>query len=332
MADRRKRADKYQFRISKKGHKTIYKTFRTIKAGEIWAREIENDMERNVYSDKRIAERHTFNDLAKFYKDEIAQTKARPDETKAAVDALTDRFGHLTIAMLGYERVLDFATDRLEIVSGETVRKNLNLLKKVIEIGCIKKEIPLTINPVLVAKEHLKIKNIKLTGKSRDRRIADGEYKLISDHKHIKHTNINALFKFAIETCMRRGEISAMKRAHRTSKTTLYIPITKTGVPREIPLSPAAQLILDNLEKTPRLDGFYWGMRPDSITQAFNRITDALHIQDLVFHDTRHEGISRLFEAGWDIPHVAAVSGHADWKSLKRYTNLKASDLAEMMV
>jgi len=34
-----------------------------------------------------------------------------------------------------------------------------------------------------------------------------------------------------------------------------------------------------------------------------------------------------LFEMDWDIPEVAAVSGHRDWGQLKRYTNLKPENL-----
>ena len=47
----------------------------------------------------------------------------------------------------------------------------------------------------------------------------------------------------------------------------------------------------------------------------------------LKFHDFRHEAVSRLFEQGWDIPQVAAVSGHRDWSQLKRYTNIKPEAL-----
>jgi site-specific recombinase XerD len=47
----------------------------------------------------------------------------------------------------------------------------------------------------------------------------------------------------------------------------------------------------------------------------------------LHFHDLRHEGVSRLFEAGYQIQEVAIVSGHKDWAQLKRYTQLKAKDL-----
>jgi len=50
-----------------------------------------------------------------------------------------------------------------------------------------------------------------------------------------------------------------------------------------------------------------------------------LEIEDLRFHDLRHEGISRLFEMGWTIPQVATVSGHRSWKILKRYSHLRQS-------
>ena len=32
---------------------------------------------------------------------------------------------------------------------------------------------------------------------------------------------------------------------------------------------------------------------------------------------------ARLFELSWAIPHVAAVSGHRSWGSLKRYTHIR---------
>jgi integrase len=62
---------------------------------------------------------------------------------------------------------------------------------------------------------------------------------------------------------------------------------------------------------------------PDAIGAAFTRACHLLAIGDLHFHDLRHEGVSRLFEIGWNIPHVAAVSGHRSWASLKRYTHLR---------
>jgi len=61
----------------------------------------------------------------------------------------------------------------------------------------------------------------------------------------------------------------------------------------------------------------------DTISAAFTRACKFLEIEDLRFHDLRHEGVSRLFETGLSIPQVAAVSGHRSWSSLQRYTHIK---------
>lgn len=61
----------------------------------------------------------------------------------------------------------------------------------------------------------------------------------------------------------------------------------------------------------------------DTISAAFTRACKFLTIDDLRFHDLRHEGVTRLFEIGETIPQVAAVSGHRSWSSLQRYTHIK---------
>ncbi|MDU6240876.1 MAG: tyrosine-type recombinase/integrase [Bradyrhizobium sp.] len=61
----------------------------------------------------------------------------------------------------------------------------------------------------------------------------------------------------------------------------------------------------------------------DAIGMGFTRACQLLGIVDLHFHDLRHDGVSRLFEMGHNVPQVAAVSGHRSWSSLKRYTHLR---------
>ena len=63
---------------------------------------------------------------------------------------------------------------------------------------------------------------------------------------------------------------------------------------------------------------------------AFTRACHDLGIEDFHFHDLRHEGTSRLFEAGFAIEQVALVTGHKDWKMLRRYTHLKPESLHAM--
>ena len=67
-----------------------------------------------------------------------------------------------------------------------------------------------------------------------------------------------------------------------------------------------------------------------SVGTAFRRGCKELKIKDLHFHDLRHEATSRLFEANLSIERVALVTGHKDWRMLRRYTNLKPEDLHKL--
>ena len=50
-------------------------------------------------------------------------------------------------------------------------------------------------------------------------------------------------------------------------------------------------------------------------------------IENLHFHDLRHEAISRFFEKGLSIPEVSMISGHRDVRQLMRYTHLNLENI-----
>ncbi|MEM9810480.1 MAG: site-specific integrase [Pseudomonadota bacterium] len=77
------------------------------------------------------------------------------------------------------------------------------------------------------------------------------------------------------------------------------------------------------IEAMPRMADEIFPYSTDAISAGFTRACKILEIDDLRFHDLRHDGVSRLFELGFSIPHVAARSGHRSWVSLKRYTHLR---------
>ena len=87
-------------------------------------------------------------------------------------------------------------------------------------------------------------------------------------------------------------------------------------------LPPEALAIIKSM---PRGEPAIFPYSTDAISAAFTRACKILGIEDLRFHDLRHEGISRLFEMGRTIPQAAAVSGHRSWTSLKRYTHIRQS-------
>ena len=85
-------------------------------------------------------------------------------------------------------------------------------------------------------------------------------------------------------------------------------------------LTPEAQKII---EAQPRTDDRVFPYNAPSVSTIFTRACKVLSIEDLTFHDMRHEAASRLFEMGWTIPHVAAVTGHTTWQSLQRYSHVR---------
>ena len=63
----------------------------------------------------------------------------------------------------------------------------------------------------------------------------------------------------------------------------------------------------------------------------FTRLKEQCGIEDLRFHDLRHEATSRLFEKGLNPVEVATITGHKDTRMLMRYTHLRAEDLVERL-
>ncbi|MEO8187552.1 MAG: tyrosine-type recombinase/integrase [Burkholderiaceae bacterium] len=64
-------------------------------------------------------------------------------------------------------------------------------------------------------------------------------------------------------------------------------------------------------------------IRQRSSTRSISTLTTCAKSVRPHGHDLRHEAASRLFEAGLSIEQVALVTGHKDWRMLKRYTNLR---------
>ncbi len=131
---------------------------------------------------------------------------------------------------------------------------------------------------------------------------------------------------FAIFSTRRQAEITQIawddfqKEHERVLVRDMKHPGEKIGNDTWVDLPDEAIQVIECMRKTkPQIFPY----SPDAITANFTRACKLLGIEDLHFHDLRHEGISRLFEMGWNIPQVAAVSGHRSWVSLKRYTHIR---------
>lgn len=166
--------------------------------------------------------------------------------------------------------------------------------------------------------------------KERDRRPSLDELRRLRDGFIGRRLPMADLMDFAIATAMRLGELVRIRWDDVNTADRLVLirdrkdPEEKEGNDQWIPLLGDAPAII---ERQPRTGSRIFPYHEDSIGRAWRDTCDRLGIEDLTWHDLRHEGTSRLFEAGYQIQEVALVTGHKDWKSLKRYTNLKPGSL-----
>ena len=109
-----------------------------------------------------------------------------------------------------------------------------------------------------------------------------------------------------------------------------FLPLTKNGSSREVPLSTkAAQVLARQRQRNDTPSPF--PVTANGFRLAWERLRNRAGLSDLRFHDLRHEAISRFFELGLNIPEVAVISGHKDPRMLFRYTHLKAEELARKL-
>ena len=105
-----------------------------------------------------------------------------------------------------------------------------------------------------------------------------------------------------------------------------FIPTSKTGRSRHVPLSAAAVSIIKAL---PRFDGCPWLVpNPDtlkpfvSIKHGWQRAIRVAKLPGLRIHDLRHSAASFMVNSGVDLFAVGKVLGHASYQSTQRYAHL----------
>jgi len=135
----------------------------------------------------------------------------------------------------------------------------------------------------------------------------------------------------ALETAMRLGELVSLRWEHvDLTRRIAHLPDTKNGESRTVPLSTTAVNVLRALPRS--LHGqVFPGLTTEAVKRAYIRAVDRAGIEDLHFHDLHHEATMRLFERGLNIMEVATITGHKDLRMLRRYTHLKAEDLAKKL-
>ncbi len=227
-----------------------------------------------------------------------------------------------TVEIAAYRdmRLMTVAPHTKRLVSSNTVRLELAMLSDLFNVAQIEWG-ACGGNPVT------KVRKPKLPP-GRDRRITFGEERrLLRAAAAHKNQEIYSIISLAIETAMRQGEILSLEWENIDLRRRIaHLPMTKNGEPRNVPLSQGAVSAITRLGIG--TVGKVFKYKPDGFKSAWRVLVQRLGIENLHFHDLRHEAVSRLFELGTlDYLEVAAISGHKSVQMLKRYTHLRAETL-----
>jgi len=139
----------------------------------------------------------------------------------------------------------------------------------------------------------------------------------------------------ARHTGMRRGEIFNLKWQDvnlHTKLLTVRGNTAKSGQSRYIPMNSEVQSVLKAWRgQQPDTSGLVFpgkGGRPfDNIQSSWEAVRVAAKLEDLRWHDLRHDFASRLVASGVDLNTVRELLGHADLKMTLRYAHLAPEHL-----
>lgn len=321
MASIRKRDSKWHVQVRRSGQSRT-RTFTFKVDAEAWARKIEREIDTGqIRTASNILQSMIVGDLLRRYRDEVMLNKRSADVETYIVDRfLRHSLASSLLARLNGSDISRYRDERLEIVKGGTVHRELAVLRHCFEVARKDWGIPLKSNPVADI-------TMPSVGRPRNRRATEAE---LSALRHAcTHPLLWSIITIAIETGMRRGEIVNIRWSDIDLDVgTLHIPVTKNGHPRTIPLTGRAMEVLRSLPKT---DEQVFPMTGNAVRLAWVRLKNKAGVDGLRFHDLRHEAVSRFFEMGLSVPEVALISGHRDPRMLFRYTHLKAENIVEKL-
>lgn len=324
MASIRKLGTSWRAYIFKLGVRDS-KVFKTKAEAAAWAAARESEI---VSGKTAKAPNKTFAAALTRYAEEVSSTKRGERwEVIRLAKLAQDELGQVKLANLAQPHFAAWRDRRLAQVSAASVRREWGLLSNVCTVA---------VNEWHWLPAH-PMKGIKKPAApaARTRRISQAEIDALAQAAGVTDgascttatARVYLAFLFAIETGMRCAEICRLTVADISGKVaSVGQSKTAAGV-RQVPLSDAALAIIRRADAPgPTI----FGLKPGQVDALFRKTRAKACIEDLHFHDTRHEAISRLAKR-LDVLSLARVVGHQDLRMLMVYYNPTAAELAPLL-
>lgn len=304
-------------------------TFERRAVAAAWIAKREDELSKPGAIERAKNARVTLADAVERYEREQTK-KINPTKQGVLEKIKAHDIGAMACEDINSQHIVSFAQDFLPGRKPQTVRTYVAYLSTIFSVAGPAWGYPLDRNAMDAAKLVTERLGVIKQSQRRDRRPTLDELAAILTHTMRPNGNMTIpmthIIAFAIFSTRRREEITRIRwsdldEAHsRILVRDMKDPREKIGNDTWCNLPPEALRVIQAM---PKLDERIFPHNPSSISNAFADTCAAVEVEGLRFHDLRHEGISRLFETGLDIPRVAAVSGHRSWESLKRYTHIR---------
>jgi len=323
MATISNRKNKWQARVRRNGQPSMTKTFLIKQDAEKWARSIEIEIDRGTYINNDFAQKTLFKEILQKYLNDVAPQMRSADNQSIRVKKLMKHpIAEVNMAHLSPKHIADYRDERLKVIKPNTVIRELAILSSVINHA--RREWGLNIiNPVTMIKK-------PSSTPGRNRMLNEEELGRLFIQLEKISPWYKPLVEFALETAMRRGELMSLLWVNVDfKKSVAFLPLTKNGDSRYVPLSMKAIGILKLLPRG--IDGRVFPLNKGTVSVLFLRATRRAKIEDIHFHDLRHIALTRMSSKISNVLELAAISGHRELKMLQRYTHIKAEDLVQKL-
>lgn len=311
--------------IVKHQRQTATKTFSTKGQAERWAMQTVRAMEDGTFA--RDVSSLTLRDALDRYEREVTPAKKGHRAERYRIGVLRKaQFAAKPLAHVSPEDIDAYRDSRLAIRAAQTVYLELALLSHLYKVAKTQWRIKLP-NPVQeVARPRV--------NNERNRRLnADEQERLWAELAAYPNPEFRVIVLIGWFTAMRYGEIIELTAGQISlANRTIFLPTTKNGEPRFVPLCPSAIACLESflpekIEPGRRLFSYsYFGF-----LSSWQKFKQKLGFDNFRFHDMRHERTSALVESGWSDIAVMAVTGHKTPEMLKRYAHVRAELLAQRL-
>ena len=300
------------------------RTFATKAQAQAWATATEQEAQ----DFGGILPRKTVKDAFDRYANEVSTKKRGERWELVRLKKLAKSIGEdRLLSSLKTPDFVKWRDESLREVSGATVRREMNLLSSVFST-CVTEWQWLHTSPIKGCKQ-------PQDSPHRTRRITEDEERRIrialgeeeDRPAKTKMQQVGVGFQFAIETAMRQGELLSLTASLvDLTRKTAFLPRTKNGTSRTVPLSDRAVELLKLL--IPSDDGRFFTVSPTSFDALFRKAKKMAGVEGLHFHDTRREATSRLSKKV-DVLTLAKITGHKDLNMLMVYYDEDMSEVAK---